>query len=70
MLLPITFSGLGVSQVAFVWAFRQVGMTDADAVALSVLFVALGIVGNLPGGVLVALGRGPRAIATPPPDTR
>ena len=70
MLLPITFSGLGVSQAAFVWAFRQVGMTDADAVALSVLFVALGIVGNLPGGVLVALGRGPGALAGPPPDTR
>ena len=39
--------------------FVRSGSTDADAVALSVLFVALGIVGNLPGGVLVALGRGP-----------
>ena len=29
----------------------------AAAFALSVLFVALGIVGNLPGGILYALGR-------------
>jgi len=57
MLLPITFNGLGTSQLAFVWAFRQVGVADADALTLSVLFVALGIVGNLPGGILVALGR-------------
>jgi uncharacterized protein (TIRG00374 family) len=57
MLLPITFNGLGTSQVAFVWAFHHVGTPDADALALSVLFVALGIVGNLPGGLLYALGR-------------
>jgi glycosyltransferase 2 family protein len=59
MLLPITFNGLGTSQLAFVWAFRQVGVADADALTLSVLFVALGIVGNLPGGVLVATGGAP-----------
>ena len=59
MLLPITFNGLGTSQLAFVWAFRQVGVADADALTLSVLFVALGIVGNLPGGLLVATGRAP-----------
>ena len=67
MLLPITFSGLGTSQVAFVWAFHQVGVTDADAVALSVLFVALGVVGNLPGGLLVALKRMPGAVPGAPP---
>ncbi|MCC7007334.1 MAG: flippase-like domain-containing protein [Acidobacteria bacterium] len=52
MLLPVTVNGLGTAQVAFVWAFAQVGVSSADAVALSVLFVGLGIVGNLPGGVL------------------
>ena len=69
MLLPITLSGLGTSQLAFVWAFHQVGVPDADAVALSVLFIALGIVGNLPGGLLVALGRAPGAAPGPPPGT-
>jgi hypothetical protein len=31
---------------------------SAHAVALSVLFVALGVVGNLPGGLLYASGDG------------
>ena len=57
MLVPVTVNGLGTSQVAFVWFFGQVGVAAPEAFALSVLFVALGIVGNLPGGVLYALGR-------------
>jgi len=57
MLVPVTVNGLGTSQVAFVWFFGQVGVPAADAFALSVLFVALGIVGNLPGGLLYATGR-------------
>jgi glycosyltransferase 2 family protein len=56
MLLPITVNGFGVSQWAFVWTFGRVGVPDATAFALSVLFVALGIVGNLPGGLLYAFG--------------
>jgi uncharacterized protein (TIRG00374 family) len=71
MLVPITVNGLGTSQVAFVWFFGQVGVTAADAFALSVLFVALGVVGNLPGGLLYGVGwrRGepPIAPATPGP---
>lgn len=54
MLLPITINGLGTSQVAFVWLFGRVGVAPAAAFTLSVLFVALGIVGNLPGGLLFA----------------
>jgi uncharacterized protein (TIRG00374 family) len=56
MLLPFTINGIGTSQAAFVWFFGRVGISQADAFALSVLFVALGIVGNLPGGLLYALG--------------
>jgi uncharacterized protein (TIRG00374 family) len=55
MLLPITVNGLGTSQAAFVWFFARVGVANAPAFVLSLLFVALGIVGNLPGGVLYAL---------------
>ena len=55
MLLPITVSGLGTSQVAFQYLFGQAGVAASQAVALSILFVALGIVGNLPGSILYAL---------------
>jgi len=56
MLLPVTINGLGTSQLAFVWAFAQAGVPGAQSFPLSVLFVALGVVGNLPGGVLYATG--------------
>jgi glycosyltransferase 2 family protein len=65
MLLPVTINGLGTSQAAFVVLFGQAGSSDADAFALSVLFVALGVVGNLPGALLYATGA-----STPPQDTR
>ena len=55
MLLPITINGLGTSQAAFVWFFARASVAAPAAFALSVLFVGLGIVGNLPGGVLYAL---------------
>jgi glycosyltransferase 2 family protein len=58
MQLPITVAGLGTSQVAFAWLFGAVGVPAAAAVALSILFVALGIVGNLPGALLYAFGGG------------
>jgi uncharacterized membrane protein YbhN (UPF0104 family) len=54
MLLPITVNGLGTSQAGFWLFFGAVGVSPAGAFALSVLFVALGIVGNLPGVVLWA----------------
>ena len=56
MLVPITFNGIGTSQAAFVWLFARAGTPSSAAFALSVLFVALGIVGNLPGGILYAVG--------------
>lgn len=56
MLLPITINGLGTSQAAFVYLFGMSGVAEWDAFALSVLFVALGIVGNLPGAALYATG--------------
>jgi uncharacterized protein (TIRG00374 family) len=54
MLLPITVNGIGTSQAAFVWFFTRANVTEADAFVLSVLFLALGVIGNLPGGVLYA----------------
>ena len=52
MLLPISINGIGTSQLAFQALF---GFTP-EAFALSVLFVALGTVGNLPGALLYAFG--------------
>lgn len=57
MLLPVTVNGLGTSQAAFVWFFARAGVAAPPAFALSVLFVGLGVVGNLPGAVLYLLQR-------------
>ena len=54
ILLPLSISGLGTSQLAFVALFSRAGVNSADAFTLSVLFLGLGVVGNLPGGVLYA----------------
>jgi len=56
MLLPVTVNGLGTSQWAFVTLFARVGVPKPASFALSVLFVALGIVGNLPGAFLYVKG--------------
>jgi hypothetical protein len=64
MLLPVTVNGIGTSQAAFVWLFARVQTPAHEAFALSVLFVALQIVGNFPGAVLV-LTRGWRDFKSP-----
>jgi uncharacterized protein (TIRG00374 family) len=56
LLLPISINGIGTGQVAFVALFSRVGVGSADAFTLSVLYLALGAAGNLPGGVLHAVG--------------
>ena len=58
MQVPITVSGLGVSQAMFELLFTRVGVPSAEAVALSVLFIALAFIGNLPGALLYATGKG------------
>jgi glycosyltransferase 2 family protein len=58
MQLPITVAGLGVSQYAFERLFGSVGVPSSQSVALSILFIALGTIGNLPGGLLYLTGDG------------
>jgi hypothetical protein len=60
LLLPLPGNGIGSSQAAFVWTFGRVGVSSPQAFALSVLFIGLGIVGNVPGALLYAFGRGER----------
>jgi uncharacterized protein (TIRG00374 family) len=59
MLLPVTVSGFGTGQAAFLWLFAPFGVEAAPAFALSVLFIGLAVIGNLPGGVLYAWGGRP-----------
>jgi uncharacterized membrane protein YbhN (UPF0104 family) len=58
MQLPITVNGLGTTQWAFAALFVPAGVPEARAFAVSVLFLALGIIGSLPGGVLYATEAG------------
>jgi uncharacterized protein (TIRG00374 family) len=55
MQLPITINGLGTTQVAFLQLFVPQGAPEAKVFALSVLFLALGIAGSLPGGLFYAV---------------
>jgi len=61
MQIPITINGLGTTQVAFVTLFGASGVGAAAATALSILFLVLGVIGSLPGGVLYATTDGPAA---------
>lgn len=60
LLLPLPGNGIGPSQFAFVLTFGRVGVSSPHAFALSVLFIGLGVVGNVPGALLYAFGRGER----------
>jgi uncharacterized membrane protein YbhN (UPF0104 family) len=55
MQVPVTVSGLGTGQVAFDALFGQVGVPASQAVALSLLFIALGFIGNVPGAFLYGI---------------
>jgi uncharacterized protein (TIRG00374 family) len=60
MQIPVTIAGLGTTQYAFERLFGYAGVAAPQAVALSILFLALGTVGNLPGGLLYIFGGRPR----------
>ena len=52
VLMPITINGIGTTQAGFVWLFGRAGVMSAPAFALSVLFLGIAVVGNLPGAFL------------------
>jgi len=56
VLMPITINGIGTAQAGFVWLFGRAGTSSAAAFALSVLFLGIAVVGNLPGGLLYLTG--------------
>ncbi len=53
-MLPISVGGWGTANLAYIALFSQVGMDPDGAFVLSVLILALGIFGNLPGGLIYA----------------
>ena len=50
--IPITVNGLGTAQVAFKYLFLPLGTPAPQVVAVSILFLALGVIGTLPGAAL------------------
>ena len=56
VLMPITINGIGTTQAGFIWLFGRAGVASAPAFALSVLFLGIAVVGNLPGAVLYLKG--------------
>jgi uncharacterized protein (TIRG00374 family) len=54
MQVPITPNGLGTTQLAFERFFVPQGAPAPHVVALSFLFLGLGFLGSLPGGILYA----------------
>ncbi len=53
-MLPISVGGWGTANLAYVALFSQVGMDPDGAFVLSVLILGLGVIGNLPGGLIYA----------------
>ena len=59
MQVPVTVNGLGTTQYAFDRLTVPLGAPAAPVFALSVLYIALGVVGSLPGGIIYALSPAP-----------
>ena len=53
-MLPVSVGGWGTANLAYVALFSQVGMNSEGAFVLSIFILALGIFGNLPGGLIYA----------------
>jgi uncharacterized protein (TIRG00374 family) len=56
-MLPVSLSGLGVREAAYVFFFGREGIARADAVAASLLFFVVVGLASLPGAPLFALDR-------------
>ncbi|MBL8700898.1 MAG: flippase-like domain-containing protein [Alphaproteobacteria bacterium] len=65
-LVPVSIAGWGIREAAMVFAFGLVGVTEADALGLSVATGLCQIVAGIPGG-LIWLARGRPAVGVPAP---
>ncbi len=55
-LLPISFNGLGVREGAFQILFGTIGVGDAQAVAMSLMYYIVRVAGGLIGGLMYLVG--------------
>ncbi|MBZ0302472.1 MAG: flippase-like domain-containing protein [Anaerolineae bacterium] len=53
MIIPISISGLGLREGAFAFFFTQVGVSAADAVAVSLVFYSLNVIVATLGGIVL-----------------
>ncbi len=53
MTIPISVSGLGIREGAFIFFFSQVGVTNSDAIAISLLFYSYNVIVGIVGGLLL-----------------
>lgn len=53
MTIPVSLSGLGVREGAFVFFFSQVGVTPADAIAISLTYYSYNVIFGVIGGLLL-----------------
>jgi hypothetical protein len=53
MTIPLSLSGLGVREGAFVFFFSQVGVAPSDAIAISLLYYSYNIIVGVVGGLLL-----------------
>ena len=51
--IPISLSGLGVREGAFIFFFSQIGVTNSDAVAISLLYYSYNVIVGVVGGLLL-----------------
>lgn len=63
--LPVTFSGLGVREGALVLFLRPFDVTQAQAIALGLLFYAMNLVVSLLGAPPFAIGARAKSLAAP-----
>jgi uncharacterized protein (TIRG00374 family) len=65
-LLPASIAGVGAGTASFVPLFAYAGLSNERAVALSLLFAFLGVIGNLPGGLLMLFAPTSNSLPHPP----
>lgn len=56
-IIPVSINGIGVREWGYVFLFGLVGLSSGEALSLSLLFFAVGIVGSLAGGVAFLVRR-------------
>jgi uncharacterized membrane protein YbhN (UPF0104 family) len=52
ILLPVSIGGFGFGQGVIVWLLRPAGVPDALSLAMSTLYVLMGVLSTLPGALL------------------